>query len=157
MKKKKSSCSWMGDWIQQSASTVNLDYFRLGSWQFMADMPYTCVSVDSMWQLLWILHQGQDQVVNLDQLPPVKSCMEYMQGECRVFDAWFHVHWLSQPAAYANLQLCKCAYCVISQPKNMFVAKKVCAYFAILAGDEASWCADSTSANVPLAPALMCH
>ncbi|BFZ08146.1 hypothetical protein BsWGS_11185 [Bradybaena similaris] len=52
---------------------------KLGSWQFMADMPYTCVSVDSMWQLLWILHQGQGQVVNLDQLPPVNSCKEYMQ------------------------------------------------------------------------------
>ncbi|CAG5120166.1 unnamed protein product, partial [Candidula unifasciata] len=51
----------------------------LGSWQFMADMPYTCVSVDSMWQLLWILHQGHGQVVNLDQLPPVSACKEYME------------------------------------------------------------------------------
>ncbi|XP_035829150.1 ectopic P granules protein 5 homolog isoform X2 [Aplysia californica] len=57
---------------------------KLGSWQFMADMPYTCVSTDSMWQLLWVLHQGQGQVVNLDRLPPVQKCKEYLEDP----DSW---------------------------------------------------------------------
>ncbi|XP_059161411.1 ectopic P granules protein 5 homolog [Physella acuta] len=55
---------------------------KLGSWQFMADMPYTCVSIDSMWQLLWVLHQGEG--INLDMLPPVASCKSYLKGP----DSW---------------------------------------------------------------------
>ncbi|CAL1544233.1 unnamed protein product, partial [Lymnaea stagnalis] len=55
---------------------------KLGSWQFMADMPYTCVSLDSMWQLLWVLHQGQG--INLDHLPPVETCKSYLQNP----DSW---------------------------------------------------------------------
>ncbi|XP_046571414.1 LOW QUALITY PROTEIN: ectopic P granules protein 5 homolog [Haliotis rubra] len=51
----------------------------LGSWQFMADMPYTCVSSDSMWQLLWVLHQGQSHTLNLDTLPPVEHCQGYLK------------------------------------------------------------------------------
>ncbi|XP_071084165.1 ectopic P granules protein 5 homolog [Haliotis cracherodii] len=52
---------------------------KLGSWQFMADMPYTCVSSDSMWQLLWVLHQGQSHTLNLDTLPPVEHCQGYLK------------------------------------------------------------------------------
>ncbi|ELT99412.1 hypothetical protein CAPTEDRAFT_188527 [Capitella teleta] len=31
---------------------------RLGSWQFLTDLPYWCISLDMMWRLLWLMHQG---------------------------------------------------------------------------------------------------
>ncbi|KAK6177743.1 hypothetical protein SNE40_015786 [Patella caerulea] len=52
---------------------------KLGSWQFMANMPFTCVSSNSMWQLLWILHQGQGQELDLDKMPTVEKCKEYLK------------------------------------------------------------------------------
>ncbi|GFO21233.1 ectopic p granules protein 5 homolog [Plakobranchus ocellatus] len=57
---------------------------KLGSWQFMADMPYTMVSLGSLWQLLWVLHQAHGQVVNLDSLPSVEECKSYLQDP----DSW---------------------------------------------------------------------
>ncbi|KAK7484299.1 hypothetical protein BaRGS_00024424, partial [Batillaria attramentaria] len=51
----------------------------LGSWQFMADMPFTCLSAGSVWRLLWLLQQDQGQAVNLDTLPPVEKCREDMK------------------------------------------------------------------------------
>ncbi|XP_022249483.1 ectopic P granules protein 5 homolog isoform X2 [Limulus polyphemus] len=37
----------------------------LGAWQFMAVLPYTCVSAPMMWRLLWLLHNNyqEEQVV----------------------------------------------------------------------------------------------
>lgn len=29
---------------------------RLGAWQFMAALPYDCVSIDMLWKILWLLH-----------------------------------------------------------------------------------------------------
>ncbi|GFR61870.1 ectopic P granules protein 5 homolog [Elysia marginata] len=57
---------------------------KLGSWQFMADMPYTMVSLGSLWQLLWVLHQGQGQVVDLELLPSVEQCETYLKDP----DSW---------------------------------------------------------------------
>lgn len=57
---------------------------KLGSWQFMADMPYTMVSLGSLWQLLWVLHQGHGQVINLDLLPSVNQCEAYLKDP----DSW---------------------------------------------------------------------
>ncbi|XP_041457856.1 ectopic P granules protein 5 homolog isoform X2 [Lytechinus variegatus] len=31
---------------------------RLGTWQFLADMPYSCLSSYMMWKLLWFLHHS---------------------------------------------------------------------------------------------------
>lgn len=31
---------------------------RLGTWQFLADMPYTCLSGEMMWRLYWYLHSS---------------------------------------------------------------------------------------------------
>eukprot|EP00057_Strongylocentrotus_purpuratus_P029333 XP_011683807.1 PREDICTED: ectopic P granules protein 5 homolog [Strongylocentrotus purpuratus] len=31
---------------------------RLGTWQFLADMPYSCLSPHMMWRLLWFLHHS---------------------------------------------------------------------------------------------------
>ncbi|XP_041348486.1 ectopic P granules protein 5 homolog isoform X2 [Gigantopelta aegis] len=53
--------------------------WQLGSWQFMADMPYTCVSSESMWQLLYILHHGQGHSLDLDSLPTVEFCRGYLK------------------------------------------------------------------------------
>ena len=33
--------------------------FRLGAWQFMADMPYKAVTLPTLWQILWILYNYQ--------------------------------------------------------------------------------------------------
>ncbi|ESO91450.1 hypothetical protein LOTGIDRAFT_228859, partial [Lottia gigantea] len=52
---------------------------RLGSWQFMTNMPFTCVSSDCMWQLLWILHQGQGHELDLDCIPSVEECKTYLK------------------------------------------------------------------------------
>ncbi len=34
-------------------------YFRLGAWQFMADMPYSSVSHFTLWKILWTLYHYQ--------------------------------------------------------------------------------------------------
>ena len=34
---------------------------RLGTWQFMTDMPYVSLSQLMMWRLLWYLHQPEDE------------------------------------------------------------------------------------------------
>ena len=64
---------------------IKQDYqpYRLGSWQFMADMPYMCVSSGAMWQLSWVLHQSQGQVA---ALPDVSICKAYVKGTlCKSF------------------------------------------------------------------------
>uniref|UniRef100_A0A2C9JD30 Ectopic P granules protein 5 homolog n=1 Tax=Biomphalaria glabrata TaxID=6526 RepID=A0A2C9JD30_BIOGL len=84
---------------------------RLGSWQFMADMPYTCVSMDSMWQLLWVLHQGEG--ISVDMLPPVETCKTYLKNS----DSWQQLadnlmHMPTSEAIYllttfANMAVCR--------------------------------------------------
>ncbi|XP_055883015.1 ectopic P granules protein 5 homolog isoform X1 [Biomphalaria glabrata] len=83
----------------------------LGSWQFMADMPYTCVSMDSMWQLLWVLHQGEG--ISVDMLPPVETCKTYLKNS----DSWQQLadnlmHMPTSEAIYllttfANMAVCR--------------------------------------------------
>ncbi|XP_064604344.1 ectopic P granules protein 5 homolog [Liolophura sinensis] len=52
---------------------------KLGSWQFMADMPFIGVSMETMWRLLWILHQSSAPSLDLDRIPVMTTCMEYMK------------------------------------------------------------------------------
>ncbi|XP_076366500.1 ectopic P-granules autophagy protein 5 isoform X2 [Tachypleus tridentatus] len=33
----------------------------LGAWQFMAVLPYTCISAPMMWRLLWLLHNNYEE------------------------------------------------------------------------------------------------
>ena len=37
---------------------INNNY-RLGAWQFMADMPYSSVSLVTLWKILWTLYHYQ--------------------------------------------------------------------------------------------------
>ena len=34
-------------------------FFRLGAWQFMADMPYGSLSLLTVWKILWTLYHNQ--------------------------------------------------------------------------------------------------
>lgn len=34
-------------------------FFRLGAWQFMADMPYGSLSLLTLWKILWTLYNYQ--------------------------------------------------------------------------------------------------
>ena len=47
-------CSWYS-W----AIVASLSAFRLGAWQFMADMPYNSVALLTLWQILWTLYHYQ--------------------------------------------------------------------------------------------------
>lgn len=67
------------DQLFMRATYTILTAQKLGSWQFMADMPFTCLSAGSVWRLLWLLQQNQSQAVNLDTLPPVEKCKEDMK------------------------------------------------------------------------------
>ncbi|KAL4226903.1 Ectopic P granules protein 5 [Mactra antiquata] len=57
---------------------------RLGSWQFIADMPFDNVSKGTMWKILWLLHQGQGQSFDLGAIPSANVCMEFVKDpSCR--------------------------------------------------------------------------
>lgn len=47
----------------------------------MADMPFIGVSMETMWRLLWILHQNAAPSLDLDRIPVMTTCMEYMKGK----------------------------------------------------------------------------
>lgn len=55
---------------------INCIFFSqsLGAWQFMAILPYTCVSTVMMWQLLWLLHNNYQDKVELADLSPGEVC-----------------------------------------------------------------------------------
>lgn len=38
---------------------------RLGAWQFMAAMPFGCISVKMLWKILWVLQNGYNEVNHL--------------------------------------------------------------------------------------------
>ncbi|XP_070191920.1 ectopic P granules protein 5 homolog [Littorina saxatilis] len=67
------------DQLFMRATYTILTAQKLGSWQFMADMPFTCLSAGSIWRLLWLLQQGQGQPIDLHTLPPVEKCKEDMK------------------------------------------------------------------------------
>ena len=55
---------------------------RLGSWQFMADMPYSCVSMTMMWKLVWLMHHGcKNKVVEIDQNMTMEQCVYDLDGK----------------------------------------------------------------------------
>lgn len=62
---------------------ISLSYLigRLGSWQFMTDMPYTTVSKETMWLLLWSVHQGRGQKVTTTNVPSEEECRRFVAGE----------------------------------------------------------------------------
>ena len=55
-------------------------FFRLGCWQFIADMPFSNVSKATMWKLLWLLHQSHGKLVDVSSIPPVEKCIQFIQG-----------------------------------------------------------------------------
>ncbi|KAJ8314280.1 hypothetical protein KUTeg_008841 [Tegillarca granosa] len=54
---------------------------KLGSWQFMTDMPFSTVSKATMWQLLWLLHQKHKQGFNLESLPTEEVCRKFISDD----------------------------------------------------------------------------
>ena len=56
--------------------------FRLGCWQFIADMPFNNVSKATMWKLLWLLHQSHGKMLDVSSIPPVEKCIQFIQGNC---------------------------------------------------------------------------
>ncbi|XP_033730742.1 ectopic P granules protein 5 homolog, partial [Pecten maximus] len=53
---------------------------RLGCWQFMTDMPYSTLSGEMAWQLVWLFHQGRGQTINLDALPSEELCRKFISN-----------------------------------------------------------------------------
>lgn len=56
---------------------------RMGSWQYMTDMPYASVSLETTWKLMWMLHMGQNQLVSPDNLPPLEQCKAELKDPLR--------------------------------------------------------------------------
>lgn len=52
---------------------------RLGSWQFIADMPFDNVSKDTMWKILWLLHQGHGQSFEICDIPSAQECIDFVR------------------------------------------------------------------------------
>ena len=74
--------------------------FRLGAWQFMADMPYKAVTLPTLWQILWILYNYQstnsqsasDHLTNNFQIPQsVDEILTSIKGENSPL-SMFHLH-----------------------------------------------------------------
>ncbi|XP_064630038.1 ectopic P granules protein 5 homolog isoform X2 [Lineus longissimus] len=60
------------------ATTWILSSSRLGSWQFMADMPYTCASIEMMWKLIWLMHRGK---IDPDVKVTKEMCLQMLKDE----------------------------------------------------------------------------
>jgi len=57
---------------------LSLKIYRLGAWQFLADMPFGSVSTETLWKLFWALH---GDVTKLDSV-------ESLQREDSIWDKW---------------------------------------------------------------------
>ncbi len=56
---------------------------RLGSWQFLVDMPYRGVSLTMMWRLLWLMHYASHKDKKLesgDLLVSAEECLDNLKG-----------------------------------------------------------------------------
>ncbi|KAL8604118.1 hypothetical protein ACOMHN_047330 [Nucella lapillus] len=67
------------DQLFMRATYTILTAQKLGSWQFMANMPFRALSSDSIWRLLWLLQQVHGQPVDFSTLPPVHKCRQDMK------------------------------------------------------------------------------
>ncbi|GAB1606783.1 ectopic P granules protein 5 homolog, partial [Argonauta hians] len=56
---------------------------RMGSWQYMTDMPYSSVSLDTTWKLMWMLHMGQNEYIFPENLPSVEQCKAELKDPLR--------------------------------------------------------------------------
>ncbi|XP_053378040.1 ectopic P granules protein 5 homolog isoform X2 [Mercenaria mercenaria] len=57
---------------------------RLGSWQFIADMPFGKISKDTMWKILWLLHQGHGRSFEINEIPSAQECINFVKDpSCR--------------------------------------------------------------------------
>ncbi|XP_055999889.1 ectopic P granules protein 5 homolog isoform X2 [Ostrea edulis] len=63
--------------FQRCTSTI-LSAEKLGSWQFMTDMPYSTVTKETMWLLLWSMHQGRGQRVTEMSMPTEEECRKFV-------------------------------------------------------------------------------
>ncbi|WAR26073.1 EPG5-like protein [Mya arenaria] len=60
--------------------------FTLGSWQYIADMPFNSISKGTMWRILWLLHQdgSHDQSHDTTFIPPAGECISFVKDiDCR--------------------------------------------------------------------------
>lgn len=64
-----------------SVFNVYMSLYRLGAWQFLADMPFGSVSTETLWKLFWALHAD---VTKLDSV-------ESIQREDSIRDNWREV------------------------------------------------------------------
>ena len=62
--------------------TMDLFVFRLGSWQFLAELPYEMTSSRSIWNLLRLMHQGCYKVDTSSLQIDLSSeeCMQLITG-----------------------------------------------------------------------------
>ncbi|XP_060553082.1 ectopic P granules protein 5 homolog [Ruditapes philippinarum] len=52
---------------------------RLGSWQFIADMPFGRISKETMWKILWLLHQGHGRSFEIHEIPSAQECINFVK------------------------------------------------------------------------------
>lgn len=52
---------------------------RLGSWQYLADLPYRCVSSQMVWRLLWLMHHGYKHT-DISISIPIEQCRQILEG-----------------------------------------------------------------------------
>ncbi|XP_077501047.1 ectopic P granules protein 5 homolog [Amblyomma americanum] len=58
-----------------------------GAWQFMAVLPYSCVSTVMLWQLLWLLHNNYEEKVQQTHLSPSEICEQLQEkGQKQSFE-----------------------------------------------------------------------
>ncbi len=67
-------------WTMHLEILLLLFLSRLGSWQFMADLPYNCVSMPMMWTLLWLMHHGYKDKCDVTSCCSEQQCQTDLQG-----------------------------------------------------------------------------
>lgn len=69
---------------------------RLGSWQFLAELPYHDMSIGNLWRILLIMHEkcyhddlSSDPEPQQTGLPCVAECQNKLQGIVMTYKVYF--------------------------------------------------------------------
>lgn len=57
---------------------------RLGSWQFLTDLPYSGISMTMLWQLLIVMHQGCQRTGDMSDVDmdlTIEECQARLSGK----------------------------------------------------------------------------
>ena len=92
----------MDDGHDDGGGNDDIPFFRLGAWQFLADLPYASVSLQAIWRMFWCLYStpkdgsapalvtgagsvgGDPSSLRQETPPTVERIIDALKGVCEV-------------------------------------------------------------------------